>query len=131
MKQLNLHIISTEEDNEPLLEGDGWVDNFTRYLKLVIERMGWKDFISFNTYSQRLENIPTESGDIILAIVSPSLLGSSYHSNYVEEFILKQDKSNNSSYQVLKIMKSAIPADSMQVGLRALFPYNFYYLRFG
>ncbi|MFT5616889.1 MAG: hypothetical protein ACI85I_000103 [Arenicella sp.] len=130
MKQLNLHIISTEEDNTPLADGDGWLDNFTRYLKLVMERMGWKDFISFNTYTQNLESVPTETGAIILVVVSPSLLNSTYHSNYVEEFILNQGKNKSTPYQVLKIMKSAIPADSMRTELRALFQYNFYFLDF-
>lgn len=126
MNQLNLHIISSTEDNNPLLDRTGWVDNFVRYLKLVIGRIGYYSNISYEIHTQNFEEIPTSENDISLIIVSPSLLNSGEYEQLINK--LAKKNLNGKRFQTFRIMKSAIPTEALNRELSVLFAYNFYSL---
>jgi len=119
----------SEDDNNPGIEsGKGWVDNFNRFLGLMLHQViGSKPEIIMRSGGEDSPEGEMESVDAMVCIISTSFIGNGKCLDALEDFFQRTRAGESEIQRIFKIMKSALRIQDQPVRLRELMGYDMFH----
>ena len=119
----------SENDNNPSIDsGKGWIDNFQRFLALMLHQViGSKPELVVVPGGQSIPEGGLDSADVMICVISQYFIDSPECLDTLESFYQKTRNAKSEAEQIFKVMKSPVPVQEQPMRLREMTGYEMFH----